>query len=250
MTARRPYFVDSTPHEKRVMWMFVGGNFLVMLCCGGYLVATFDVSGVTWPAILAAVLVGWFVADFASGLVHWSMDTWFDEASLGRAIAIAREHHTHPQHILGYGFLEHAALGSAPSFVFIGLAALLTASWPVSVMTWCAMVAWLITATCLFFGTSFHNLSHQPSRSAVIRAAQAARLLIRPEEHWAHHRGDQTIRYCVISGWANHVCDPLRVWRKLEWLVDAITGAEPRCDDRVWQRRYKETGTLRPTSTE
>ena len=26
----------------------------------------------------------------------------------GRAVSIAREHHTHPRNILGYGFLEHS----------------------------------------------------------------------------------------------------------------------------------------------
>jgi ubiquitin-conjugating enzyme E2 variant len=244
MNAQRPYFVDSTPDQKRMMCLFVGGNFLLMLLCGAYVVATFTAAGVTWPTILATVLVGWFIADFASGLVHWSVDTWFDEASLGRAVAITREHHTHPQHVLGYGFLEHSALGSAPSLVFIGLAALLTALFPVSAVTWCLMVVWLITATCLFFGMSFHNLAHKPSRSAVIRFAQATRLLIRPEEHWVHHDGDHAIRYCVISGWANHLCDPLRLWRRLEWLVGGLTGAEPHRDDRAWRQRYEETGTL------
>jgi ubiquitin-conjugating enzyme E2 variant len=241
---QQPYFTESTPHEERMMWMFVGGNFLVMLGCGGYVVAAFGAAGVTWPAILAAVVVGWFVADFSSGLVHWGLDTWFDERSLGRAVAIAREHHTHPQHILGYRFIEHSALGSAPSVVLVGAAAALTALLPVSVAAWCAMVVWLITASCLFFGTSFHNLAHKPSRSALIRFGQWIGLLIRPEEHWAHHRGDQTIRYCVINGWANRVCDPLCVWRMLERLVQALTGAAPRRDDLVWQRRYKETGTL------
>jgi hypothetical protein len=244
MEPGRPYFVDATPHQKRLMRMFVGGNFLLMLLCAAYLVATFQAAGVAWPAILAAVLVGWFTADFASGLVHWGIDTWFDEASLGRAVAITREHHTHPQHVLGYGFLEHSALGSAPSAVVIGLAALLTALFPVAAGTWCLMAVWLITATGLFFGMTFHNLAHKPSRSAVIRAAQAARLLIPPEAHLAHHGGDHTTRYCVISGWANHVCDPLRIWHRLERLVSAATGAEPRRDDRMWQRRYARTGTL------
>jgi len=244
MGVQRPYFIDATPQQKRVMGMFVGGNFLLMLLCACYLVATFQAAGVGWPAILAAVLIGWFAADFASGLVHWGIDTWFDEASLGRAVAITREHHTHPQHALDYGFLEHSSLGSAPSVVVIGLAALLTALFPVSPATWCLMAVWLITATGLFFGMTFHNLAHKPSPSAVVRAARAAHLLIRPETHWVHHRGEHTMRYCVISGWANHVCDPLRVWQRLEWLVCAVTGAEPRRDDRMWQRRYEQTGTL------
>jgi hypothetical protein len=48
----------------------------------------------------------------------------------------------------------------------------------------------------------------------------------------------------VINGWANYVCDPLRFWRKMEWLIEALTGAQPRQDDLEWQQHYKETGTL------
>jgi ubiquitin-conjugating enzyme E2 variant len=243
------YFTESTPYERCVMRTAVGGNFLVMLFCAGYVAVTLRAADASWVSIVAAVLIGYFVADFASGLVHWGLDTWFDERSLGRAAAIGREHHTHPQHALDYGFLENSALGSAPSLVVIGLAATVTALCPVSVVTWCLMVVWLITATGLFFGTSFHSLAHRPSRPALVRLCQRLHLLIPPEQHWKHHRGDQTIRYCVISGWANHVCDPLGVWRKLEWLVQALTGAEPRRDDHVWQQHYRETGRINRPST-
>jgi ubiquitin-conjugating enzyme E2 variant len=225
------------------MCLFVGGNFLVMAFCAFHLVNDFTPSGISWPWIVAGVVVGYFVADFGSGLVHWGVDTWFDERSLGRVVAIAREHHTHPQNIIGYGFLEHSALGSGPSGIFIGFAAIVTAFFSPSIPAYLLMIVWFITSTCLFFGTSFHNLCHKtPSR--YVRWLQKMRLVIRTEEHWTHHRGDQTIRYCVINGWANYPCDRWRVWRGLEWLVHALTGAEPRRDDLVWQRRYKETGTL------
>src|ERR1700681_798833 len=123
----RPFFLESTRFERRLMGASVGVNLAVITFCAGYLILQYNSSGVTWPYIVVGVLVGYFIADFASGLAHWGMDTWFSEAVLGRAVAIAREHHTHPQHILAYGFLEHATLGSAPSAVFIGLAALITA---------------------------------------------------------------------------------------------------------------------------
>jgi hypothetical protein len=244
MNTVTPFFLKATPAQTWGMRISVGTNFLVMAFCTGYLILQFGPSGITWPYIVVAVLIGYFIADFTSGLVHWSMDTWFDEAMLGRVLAIAREHHTHPQNILGYGFLEHSALGSAPSAIFIGSASIATALFPASRTTYFLIIIGLIAATCLFFGNSFHNLSHKRSRSPVIRFAQKWYLVMSTEHHWVHHRGDQTIRYCVINGWANYVCDPLRVWRGLEWLVHALTGAEPRCDDLAWQRRYKETGTL------
>jgi hypothetical protein len=244
MSSVQPYFLESNPSERWLMRLSVSANFLVIAFCVGYLVLEYKVSGITWIYITAALLFGYFVADFASGLVHWGMDTWFDERQLGRAVAIAREHHTHPQNILGYGFLEHCTLGSAPSAVFVGLGSVATAVCPISIPAYCLMIVWLITSTCLFFGTSFHNLSHRRPKSALLRAAQKMHLVITPEHHWVHHRSDQIIRYCVINGWANYVCDPLRVWRGMEWLVQTVTGAVPRRDDIKWQRRYKETGAL------
>lgn len=244
MSSVQPYFLASSPRERWVMRLSVGANVLVIAFCASYLVVEYSASGTTWVAIVLAALAGYFFADFASGLIHWGMDTWFDEQQFGRAIAIAREHHTHPQNILGYGFLEHATLGSAPSAAFVGLSAVVTALCPASIPTYCLMIVWLITSTCLFFGTSFHNLSHRRPNSAFIRAAQRMHLVIRPDHHWVHHRSDQIIRYCVINGWANYVCDALGVWRGLERLVHLLTGAAPRRDDLEWQRRYRETGVL------
>jgi plasmanylethanolamine desaturase len=96
--------------------------------------------------------------------------------------------------------------------------------------------------------TSFERycmrLSVGHPRSAFIRVAQKMHLVISPEHHWVHHREDQIVRYCVINGWANYLCDRLHVWRRLEWLIRMLTGAVPRRDDLDWQRRYEETGTL------
>jgi Lipid desaturase domain len=244
----QPFFLESKPFERRLMRVSVGANLAVITFCAAYLVLQYKPSGIAWPYTVVGVLVGYLIADFASGLVHWGMDTWFSEAVFGRAIAIAREHHTHPQHILAYGFIEHATLGSAPSAVFIGLAVLITAGCAISPLSYFFMIIWLITSTCLFFGTNFHNLGHMRSRSAFIRVAQKMHLVISPKHHWVHHCEGQIVRYCVINGWANYLCDRLRVWRALEWLVQMMTGAIPRRDDLDWQRRYEQTGTLIQTS--
>jgi hypothetical protein len=243
----RPYFLQSTLRERCIMRLCVGANLLVVALCAVYLVANVTTSGIAWPHVIAALIAGYFAADFASGLVHWGMDTWFDEASIGRAAAIAREHHTHPQNILGYGFLEHATLGSAPSAVMFGPAYLVTALFPASSTSYCMMIVWFVCSLCLFLGTSFHNLCHAGSRSPFVRLARKARLIVSPEHHRVHHGGDQTVRYCVINGWANPLCDRLRVWRGLERLVHQMTGAVPRRHDEAWQRQYKATGAF-PTT--
>ena len=108
-----PVFKDATPREVRTMQFWIGGNIAVILFCASWLICYFTVAGLSLPYLTAALLAGYFLADFSSGAVHWAMDTWFDERTMGRAIAITREHHTHPDHV--YGFLENASFGSAPA---------------------------------------------------------------------------------------------------------------------------------------
>jgi hypothetical protein len=136
---------------------------------------------------------GYFLADFAFGAVHWSMDTWLDERTLGRAIAIVREHHTHPHHVHGYSFLDFAALGSTPSAMVFGFAVLVTALFPVSAATYALTIMGFVNATCMLFGTSFHNLAHRPARSAVMRLAQRLHLVCPPTHHWASPQSDDSL---------------------------------------------------------
>jgi len=238
-----PFFKDVTPAKTRAMRFFFGANLAVILFCAFYLARYFFASGLGWPGLISAIVVGYFLGDFASGAVHWAIDTWFDDRTLGRAIVITREHHTHPDHVHGYGFVELASLGSAPSAAVIGLAAFTTALFEVSALTYVLMIIWFVIATCLLFGMSFHNLAHGPARSPVLRLAQRCHLVCPPPHHWVHHR-DQTIHYCVVNGWANYVCDRLHIWRGLERLIVAVTGLVPRADDHAWQDHYRETGTL------
>jgi Lipid desaturase domain len=238
-----PFFKDATPAMIGVMRFFVGANIAVIAFCALYLVRHFAAAGLGWPSILAVALAGYFLADFAFGAVHWSMDTWFDERTLGRAIAIVREHHTHPHHVHGYSFLDYAALGSTPSAVVFGFAVLVTALFPVSAASYALMMVWFVNATCMLFGTSFHNLAHRPARSAIMRLAQRLHLVCPPPHHWVHHH-NQMIHYCAVNGWANYLCDGLYVWRGLERVIQAVTGIVPRADDLEWQRNYRETGVL------
>ena len=89
-----PVFKDATPREVRTMRFWIGSNIAVILFCASWLIYHFTVAGLSLPYLMAASLAGYFLADFSSGAVHWAMDTWFDERTMGRAIAITREHHT------------------------------------------------------------------------------------------------------------------------------------------------------------
>jgi len=243
MAGRRkptPFFLETSRAERRRIWTSVLANCAVIAGGCGYLLwfAPSMALPLLWmPAIL---LGGLFLGDFASGLLHWAMDTWFDEATLGRAVLIAREHHSHPHHILGYGFLESAALGSAPSAALFGPMMVSTAVAGAGPLSYGLMMLWTILAACMLFATSFHNLGHHYARARSLRWLQRIGLLMTPVYHGVHHRPPQMVRYCVITGWANPVCDRLGVWRVLERIIGALTGAEPRRDNVAWRRLWKD----------
>jgi Lipid desaturase domain len=238
-----PFFEHATLREIIITRLCCAADAAVILCCAGYLVGNYNAAGLRWPWLILAVLLGYFLADLFSGWVHWVVDSWLDEPMLGRGIAMTREHHTHPNHVLLYEFLDQASLGAAPSAVVVGIAAAVTALFPVSLLTYALMIVWFVIATCMLFGMSFHNLAHWPVRPPLLRMAQRLHLVCSPEHHWRHHR-DHTVRYCVINGWANYPCDALRLWSRLEWLVTKTTGRTPRADDAEWQRKLGDIGVV------
>lgn len=240
----KAFYAESTVREDRTMTICVAANGVLVGFCAVYVGLAWRALGPSAIITVLAVLVGYFLSDVASGLVHWATDTWFSERQFGRLIAIAREHHTHPGHILGYRFLENATLGSAPSALFIGPVAIAIAFAPRSSFLYAVMIVLLLISLTLLFGTSLHNIGHRKVRSPVLKVAQKLRLVITPAYHHVHHGGDQTTRYCTVNGWANPLLDRIDFWRRLERLIHRVTGAVPREDDVRWQSHYRETGEM------
>jgi ubiquitin-conjugating enzyme E2 variant len=99
--------------------------------------------------------------------------------------------------------------------------------------------ALFLISACMYFGTYAHRLGHKRSDWAIVRLLQRMHLLIDVRHHNVHHRDNHDIRYCVINGWANHVCDRIGFWRGLERLIHRLTGAVPRENDYAWFARYQ-----------
>lgn len=194
-------------------------------------------------ALVLAVLTGLFLADFASGLLHWAFDTWFTENTpvLRRVVMIVREHHIYPQHIFRYGFRDEAGTISWPSLAYVVPAVALVTLRPGggTVLGYCALLVAVIVATLTLFMFEFHKLGHRKSPVWVVRALQRARLLMGPQHHGRHHRGNHDVKYCLINGWADFVMDSTGFWRGAEWAIRGLTHAGPRINDLVWMKRFR-----------
>lgn len=199
-----------------------------------------EVVNLTWPWFCVAVPAGLFLSDWMSGLVHWATDTWFSEVFFCRTISIAREHHIFPGNIVGYGIRDYLGYSSWPTVLIVGpLVLILTLSLEISNGAFFAVIVCTEIALVMVFGTYAHRLGHVRSNSRIIRMLQRCRLLITPAYHAVHHSARHDIRYCVINGWANAVCDRIGFWRGLELLIIRLTGAVPRQNDMEWSQCFK-----------
>ena len=177
-------------------------------------------------AVLLGLTLGFFVADVASGLVHWLCDTYFDPRTplLGTVfIAPFREHHVDPGALARHGFLErngNNCLVSVP-LLLIGISRLEpdAVTQPADVVAAGLFVAASLT---LCVTNQIHAWAHGANTPKPIRVLQRAGILITPERHARHHRGDRA--YAVVSGWSNALLD--RVLARTEVLLAAI-GAKP-----------------------
>ena len=199
--------------------VLVGSALLVKLLLDVATSVAADPSG--WWVIVPALLLGYLGADLMSGSVHWFCDTFFSEETpiLGPiVIRPFREHHTHPQRILHYRFIDQ---DTTNFFLMIPLLAwALLANAPQPGARWqlgacCALIGLSVGS---FFTNLFHKWAHSHRPPKVVRALQNSGLILDSQRHARHHR-DHSRGFCVTSGWLNPALDAVRFFPTLERVV-------------------------------
>jgi len=189
-----------------------------------------DLALSRWLLVLPAA-VGFIASDFACGVVHWAFDTWGSPTTplLGVTFIIPfRVHHTDAKEITRHGFVAtngHNCLAACPLLA----AALLI---PVDRVT-----GVLATVSILFFclggfaTNQFHKWAHEDKVGPVVGFLQNHGIILGREHHAIHHASPYLTHYCITTGWMNPVLGRTQFFRRLERLITAVTGAEPRVDD-------------------
>jgi hypothetical protein len=195
-----------------------------------------------WYWTIAALLVGTYVADFVSGLLHWTFDTWFSEDWTGvrRMVLLVREHHIHPNRIFQYHLWHDAGvlswfafLISAPIVAWVLMRHSVAAPFEAGLV-----LAAVVASLEIVFMLEFHKCGHRLKRSAVVRVLQWGHVLLSPKQHLRHHSGFHDRNYCIITGIFDQTAGRLGAWRLLERIVGYFTGWAPRENDRVWLQRF------------
>jgi hypothetical protein len=174
---------------------------------------------------MLAVLLALPAADFISGVVHWSADTWGNEQwpVIGeRFLRPFRVHHIAPEDLCRRSFLDcngDVAMLCVP----VLFATLFMPN--VAGLFLVAFCAWTLPTN------QIHKWAHLPTPPRFVRALQCVGLILRTQHHSGHHTSPYTANYCIVNGWCNPLLNTIDFWRRAERTISRITGLTPREDE-------------------
>ena len=171
-----------------------------------------------WPVTF---VVGYLVADFVSGVLHWAGDRYGSTTTvvLGpNFVRPFREHHSAPELICKHDFVEVNGNNCIVSIPFI-MAAIYLPNLGSQWLT--ASVRGVLLFLCLagFLTNQFHKWSHQDGNPLWVRALQRLHLILPPEHHGVHHTPPHQTYYCITTGWMNAPLAAIGFWSKMEALL-------------------------------
>lgn len=230
-----PSISDPLPIHDQLSWLTRGIELSCIVVAVGLAAwhvvrfALLDSFWVWWSPI--PIMAGMISADFVSGLVHWTADTWGSETMpiLGRRfVRPFRVHHVNP-----YDFLRRDVIDTNGDVAMIVIVFLTTAFWFPLTTVWGQTAALYLVAFCLcgLPTNQVHQWAHMPAPPRWVSRLQNWGLILSHSAHQRHHASPYVVNYCIATGWCNPLLTAIRFFPRLELLVSRITGLSPRCDD-------------------
>ena len=177
-----------------------------------------------WIAVVAACAAGLLMADWFSGLVHWTFDRFGTEHTpfFGQNFIKAfRFHHTDPKDITLHGFLATngpTSLATLLPLILLNLMPIEGAH-PVVVFV---VVSFTVTAVFTIVTNQFHKWAHTPTPPPAAAWLQKHGLILGREHHAIHHTWPHESYFCITTGWMNPLLTRTDFWGRLERVAGRL----------------------------
>ena len=173
-----------------------------------------------------ALLGGVALADFSSGQLHWTADTWgrSDLPLIGARILVPfRVHHVNPD-----DFLRRAFLDTNGDVAALAILPLLTGLWVPLGTTQVQVVALAGWGFCAMgaMTNQIHQWARVPRPPRAVAVLQAVRLLLRPHDPARHHGRPYDGEYCITTGWCNRSLEGRRIPSTSRRLMRRFAGID------------------------
>jgi len=186
---------------------------------------TVNDGNVLWTSLQAFLLTlaSWVLADFGSGVLHWSVDNYGNGRTpiMGGIIAAFQGHHSAPWTIAQRGFCNNVYKLCIP-FGPLPMAIISVVAGP--------FTTFFFTLFCVFeiMSQEFHKWSHQLKSEVPgwVNWLQRMGLTIARKPHAQHHLAPFEGNYCIISGICNKLLDQSGFFRRLEHWIYQWNGVE------------------------
>lgn len=171
---------------------------------------------------LIDIILGYLLADFIIGIIHWFKDTYFSPFTplIGKTLIWgSRLHHIRPKHILEYSNIT-LIWDSAKWFLL-----------------WYLPLIWFLGINVfnvsLFIIMSLNDVIHKyahmrNNKPIIIDFLQKNYIIQSSREHHQHHISPHEMNYCPITPYMNTILESINFWRFIENIVEHITGVSPR----------------------
>ncbi len=190
-------------------------------------------------AVAAAALVaGYVLADFASGVVHFTFDRFFslETPLLGKNfVAPFRQHHSDPKHITKHDFIEtngnNCLATCGPLFILIAIPFDYSSGWQLF------FVLLIVAGAVGTFGTNqFHKWAHHENPPPFVAWLQTHRVILPRDHHQIHHSHPYDTHYCITTGWLNPLLLKLNFWKGLEFVGTKILRLKMFTETTPWEQ--------------
>jgi len=238
---------STTKRCFEITWTII---VCILLPLSIYNIASNMVQRFIFPVVVG-IFSGIVFADFMSGFVHWTADTWgtLEWPLIGSSfIRSFREHHVDPTAMCKHDWIET----NGDNFMLVVIPLFYIATKDLTVngedgpSWWTILQTTFLLAAC--FGVALtnqiHKWSHTYNPPYYVTVLQKYRIILPKSNHTLHHRPAFDGYYCITTGWLNPLLDSISFWRITEIAVNKLTGLIPREDDWKWTGLVKEAPSV------